>query len=52
MNHIAMLLPREELVVQARKQARGHDSIAEVRCITTDRAVEEARPPSTAGRPS
>ena len=43
MNHIAMLLPKEELVRQAREQARGHDSVAEIRCITTERAVEEAQ---------
>lgn len=43
MNHIAMLLPKEDLVRQAREQARGHDSVAEIRCITTERAVEEAQ---------
>ena len=43
MNHIAMLLPREELVRQAREQARGHDSVTEIRCIATEHAVEEAR---------
>ena len=42
-NHIAMLLPKEDLVRQAREQARGHDSVAEIRCITTERAVEEAQ---------
>ena len=43
MNHIAMLLPREELVRQAREQAHGHDSVTEIRCIATEHAVEEAR---------
>ena len=42
MNHIAMLLPREELVYQARLQARGHDAVTEIRCIATEHAVEEA----------
>lgn len=43
MNHIAMLLPREELVRQARLQAQGHDAVTEIRCITTEHAVEEAQ---------
>ena len=42
MNHIAMLLPKEDLVSRAQVQASGHDAIAEIRCITTERAVEEA----------
>lgn len=43
MNHIAMLLPKEDLVAQARTQARGHDAITEIRCIMTERAIEEAQ---------
>lgn len=42
MSHIAMLLPREELVGRAQARACGHDAVAEIRCIATERAVEEA----------
>lgn len=43
MNHISILLPKEDLVRQAQEQARGHDSVAEIRCIATEHAVEEAQ---------
>ena len=43
MNHISILLPKEDLVRQAREQAKGHDSVTEIRCITTEHAVEEAK---------
>lgn len=43
MGHIAILLPREELVRQAGELAKGRDSIGEVRQIDTEHAVEEAR---------
>ena len=41
MGHIAILLPREELVRQAGELAKGRDSIGEVRQIDTEHAVEE-----------
>ena len=42
MSHIAMLLPREELVYQAQTLAKEHPSVGEVRCIQTENAAEEA----------
>lgn len=43
MSHIAILLPKDDLVLQARELAKGHYSIAEIRQIETENAVEEAR---------
>lgn len=43
MNHIAILLPREELVCQAREQAIGHAAISEILCVETEHVVEEAQ---------
>ena len=42
MSHIAMLLPREDLVRQAQELARSHPSIREICCVQTDNAVQEA----------
>ena len=52
MSHIAILLPKDDLVLQARELAKGHYSIAEIRQIETENAVERPAPPFRTGRES
>lgn len=42
MGHIAILLPREELVFHATELAKEHPAVGEVRCIRSEQAVDEA----------